>query len=61
MAATNFKKRGERLIRLAYDLEKLAADARYDGLGDVANGLKEASDAARFAGDAYIERAKAGA
>ncbi len=51
---TKLKRRGERLARLAYELESLAADARHDGFDTAANGLREAARAARYAGDEYL-------
>ena len=51
---TNYQRRGERLKRLAYELETLATNASADGLD---TRLRKAAAHAREAADAYLDRA----
>lgn len=53
----NFRRRGERLIRLAYDLEALASEADRDGIGG--SDLRWGMDACRRSGEQYIAKAEA--
>lgn len=47
---------GERLVRMAFEVEQLANRLREDGFEREAHGLSAAMDALRFAGDRVLEK-----
>ena len=59
MKKTNFRRRGERLLRLAYELELLGAAAKTDGISDGLSGHRgSAAGICRAIGEAYLAKAK---
>lgn len=50
------KQTGERLRRLAFELERLADRLREAGMGDEARGLKAAAQECSHAGDSVLNR-----
>ena len=49
---------GERLIRLAYDLEALSARLRRTGFDNEANSVQSAMKSVRAAGDSIMEKVR---
>ena len=58
IAPDKLRRRGERLIRLAYDLEVMTSECALHGMENLALSLRSAMNTVRRVGDTYIERAE---